>query len=302
MLFRPWKKCSLAGLVGRRLGASLACGPLLVFILLILMPPPATVAGQTAVTPDLYDLRVRFQTEARVLKIGRRESRRFETGIELVEDEVVKEYVDRIAQNLASNSGFAGPVTIKVVDAMEVNAVSFPGGFLYISSGLILAVDDEAEIAGVVAHEIAHVIARDGLRNNRYVGGGFGTDPIILGSLAGTGTNVFEGDPTTPLMSPQTLRELDADEQAMAYMQKAGYNPESLLAFLEKMQAEETVGRWEVPPIFQTHPAPAERIRLVRERISADPVTNDPPAGVGAALLDIKVRLMQQETNRPRPE
>lgn len=304
MLIRPCKRQErrkrpiFSRLPGQWVGASLALGGLLALI----PPAPAAAARQTSVTPDLNDLRVRFQTEATEIKIGRRASRRFERRIDLVEDSAVNEYVDRIAQNIAINSDVTVPVTIKVVDATEVNAVSFPGGFLYISSGLILAVDDEAEIAGVLAHEIAHVIARDGMRNNRYVGMDFGAEPIILESPNGAVTNVFEDNTTTLITSPRTLRELDADERAIQYMQKAGYNPESLLAFLEKLQAEETIERREVLPIFQTHPAPAERIRLVQERIGAEPVADNPPAGAREALQDIKARLVQRETNQARPE
>ena len=307
MLIRPGKqrkRCKrrkrriFSRLPGQRVGASLALGGLLALI----PPGPAAAAPQTSVTPDLNDLRVRFQTEATEIKIGRRASRRFERRISLVEDVAVHEYVDRIAQNLASNSDVTVPVTIKVVDATEVNAVSFPGGFLYISSGLILAVDDEAEIAGVLAHEIAHVVARDGLRNNRYVGMDFGAEPIILESPNGTVTNVFEDNRTTPITSPRTRREFEADERAMQYMKKAGYDPKSLLAFLEKLQAEETIERREVLPIFQTHPAPAERIRLVQERMGAEEVANTPPDGARDVIVAIKARLVPRATNPARPE
>ena len=263
-------------------------------VFLVLIPSISAVAERQNSVTDLEDMRVRTLTQAMEIRVGSRAARRFERAVELTQDVTLHEYVDRIAQNLASHSDITVPVTIKVVAATEVNAVSFPGGFLYITSGLILAVDDEAEIAGVVAHEIAHVVARDGLRNE--------ADPIVILSPKGAETNVFEGYRATSLTPPRSLREIDADHRAMQYMQKAGYDPQSLLAFLEKMQAEETIERSEALPIFQTHPATAERIRLVQERISAGPVTADPNAWDSDALQEIKARLMQRETSRPRPE
>ena len=97
------------------------------------------------------------------MTIGRQASRRFERRAKLLKDATIQEYVDRIAQNVAHNSDCEVPVTIKIVDSNEINAFSFPGGFLYINSGLILGIDEEAELAAVIAHEIAHVVARDGM-------------------------------------------------------------------------------------------------------------------------------------------
>src|SRR5204863_1838561 len=87
-----------------------------------------------------------------------------EASVKLVEDPVVTEYVNRIAQNLVRNSDAQVPFTIKVIDSDEINAMALPGGFFYVNSGLILAADEEAELAGVMAHEIAHVAARHATR------------------------------------------------------------------------------------------------------------------------------------------
>src|SRR5262249_48741435 len=95
---------------------------------------------------DLNDMRVKVQTTATEMNIGRQWSRRFERRAKLLKNATVQEYVDRIAQNVGRNSDVQVPITIKIVDSNEINAISFPGGFLYINSGLILAVDDEAEI------------------------------------------------------------------------------------------------------------------------------------------------------------
>src|SRR2546425_3006220 len=134
---------------------------------------------------DLDDMRVKTATRAREMTIGRQASRRFERQIKLIKDPAVLEYVGRIAQKVAANSDVAVPITIKVVESDTVNAISYPGGFLYVTRGLILAVDDEAEIAGVVAHEIAHVVARDGMKNSAYLGTGAGINPAAIQSPEG---------------------------------------------------------------------------------------------------------------------
>ena len=97
---------------------------------------------------DLDDMRVKTATKAREMTIGRQASRRFERRAKLIKDATVHEYVDGIAQNVAHNSDCEVPVTVKIVDSNEINAFSFPGGFLYINSGLILAVDDVGRMGG----------------------------------------------------------------------------------------------------------------------------------------------------------
>ena len=89
-----------------------------------------------------------------------------ESSVKLVQDPVVTEYVNRLGQNLVRNSDAQVPFTIKVIDSDDINAFALPGGFFYVNSGLILAADEEAELAGVMAHEIAHVAACHAAREN----------------------------------------------------------------------------------------------------------------------------------------
>ena len=102
--------------------------------------------------------------------MGRAYSQQVEHGAKMVNDPVVTEYVNRIGQNLVRNSDAKVPFTIKVIDTDEINAFALPGGFFYVNSGLILAADNEAELAGVMAHEIGHVaachVAREQTRGN----------------------------------------------------------------------------------------------------------------------------------------
>jgi len=99
-----------------------------------------------------------YTVEGQVAR-GRVYAQQIESQIKLVSDPVVTEYVNRIGQNLVRNSDAQVPFTIKVIDSDVVNAMALPGGFFYVNSGLILAADEEAEMAGVMAHEIAHVAA-----------------------------------------------------------------------------------------------------------------------------------------------
>src|SRR5437667_11245175 len=174
-------------------------------------------------------MRVKVQTKATEMNIGRQSSRRFERRAKLLTNATVQEYVDRIAQSVGRNSDVQVPITIKIVDSNEINAISFPGGFLYINSGLILAVDDEAELAGVIAHEIAHVVARDGMKNSFYLGNG---TSIVLPTVEVGGGLGEAGGFLIPRASP---REMDADRRGIQYMQKAGYDPKALVTFLERM-------------------------------------------------------------------
>jgi predicted Zn-dependent protease len=217
-----------------------------------------TTSVGSAQTIDINDMRVKTQTRAREMTIGRQASRRFERTAKLVKDAAVLAYVDGIAQTVARNSDSAVPITTKVVDSAEVNAFSYPGGFLYVNSGLIVAVDDEAEIAAVIAHEIAHVVARDGMRDSRYLGTtSNGNSPIVADS----------GGYLVPLRAVTSPRETAADSHAIQYLQKAGYDAAALVRFLQRMQATEPAQLESVLTMFQTHPPTAERIRLVQGQI-----------------------------------
>jgi predicted Zn-dependent protease len=230
-------------------------------------------------TVDLNEMRVKVQTRAREMTIGRQASRRFERRAKLIKDATVLEYVDRIAQNVARNSDCEVPVTIKVVDSTEVNAFSFPGGFLYINSGLILGIDEEAELAAVIAHEIAHVVARDGMKDSSYLGTGTGANPVVIPSSPGSGE---VGGYLIPLRFAASSRETDADSRGIQYLQKAGYDPTALVTFLQKMRPKEESDVNRVLAMFQTHPPTAERIRLAQERIGTVTTAhqpNEPKAG-----------------------
>src|SRR5947199_8647679 len=171
---------------------------------------------------DLNEMRVKVQTKATEMNIGRQWSRRFERRDKLLKNATVQEHVDRIGQNVGRSSDVQVPITIKIVDSNEINAISFPGGFLYINSGLILAVDDEAEIAGVIAHEIAHVVARDGMKTSFYLGTG---TSIALPTVEAGGELSEAGGFLIPLNFRASPRAMDAARRGVQYMDETGTCP-----------------------------------------------------------------------------
>src|SRR4051795_5118379 len=107
---------------------------------------------------------VNFYSLEKEIALGKGLAQEVERSAKMIDDPVVTEYVNRVGQNLVRNSDARVPFTIKVIDSDEVNAFALPGGFFYVNSGLILAADNEAELAGVMSHEIAHVAARHATR------------------------------------------------------------------------------------------------------------------------------------------
>jgi beta-barrel assembly-enhancing protease len=187
-----------------------------------------------------------------------------------VQDPVVTEYVNRIGQNLVRNSDAQVPFTIKVIDSDEVNAFALPGGFFYVNSGLILAADEEAELAGVMAHEISHVAARHGMRQmTRANIAQISTIPLIFVG-GGIGYAVYEaaglGLPLT-FMKFQRNFEAEADYLGLQYMYKTGYDPQAFISFFEKIQAKEKKKPGTIAKAFASHPQTPDRIAASQKEI-----------------------------------
>ena len=142
---------------------------------------------------------------------GKQYSMEIEKQSHLVTDPVVVEYVNRVGQNIVKNSDCKVPFTIKVLDADEINAMALPGGFFYVNSGLILAADEEAELAGVMAHETAHVCAHHAAREmTRMNYMQIGSIPLMIFTQGTwTGYGIYEASQlAVPLTFLQFSREL----------------------------------------------------------------------------------------------
>ncbi len=204
--------------------------------------------------------------------MGRAYSQQVEHGAKMVSDPVVTEYINRLGQNLVRNSDAKVPFTIKVIDTDELNAFALPGGFFYVNSGLILAADNEAELAGVMAHEIGHVaachVAREQTRSNIA---NLATIPLIFvpGGWAvyeGTQAALSIGVPLTFMKFSRTF-EAQADFLGMEYMYKAGYDPQSFISFFEKVEAQEKKKPGTIAKAFASHPMTPDRVAAAQQEM-----------------------------------
>ena len=245
------------------------------------------------------------------IKIGKSYAMQLEQSMKMVQDPVVNEYVNRIGQNLVRNSDAKVPFTIKVVDSDEINAMALPGGFFYVNSGLILAADDEAELAGVMAHEIAHVALRHATRGQTradianimtipliFVGGGIG---YAAREAAGIGL------PMTFLKFSRGF-EAEADYFGLQYMYKAGYDPNAFANFFEKIQAQEKKKPGSLAKAFSTHPQTPDRIEKTQEEIAKILPPRDQYIETTSEFNEVKARLAAIEnkhkvddTNQNKP-
>ncbi len=191
----------------------------------------------------------------------------------MVTDPVVEEYVNRIGQNIVKNSDAKVPFTIKVIDSDEINAFALPGGYFFVNSGLILAADNEAELAGVMAHEIAHVAAHHQAREmTRMNYANLGMVPLVmLTGYSAVGYGIYEA---SAVAAPLTFLEFqrDFEEQAdwlgVEYMYEAGYDPQQLIAFFEKIEALEKTKPGLISKTFATHPQTPARVERTQHEIA----------------------------------
>jgi predicted Zn-dependent protease len=209
----------------------------------------------------------------REMSLGKALAQEVERSSKLIDDPVVTEYVNRVGQNLVRNSDAKVPFTIKVIDSDEVNAFALPGGFFYVNSGLILRAQEESELAGVMAHEIAHVAARHGTKNATK--GELTQIAAMVGSIfipySMAGYAMYQGlNLAIPLTFLKFSRdaEREADFLGLQYMYKAGYDPNSYVTFFERIQADEKRRPGTIPKVFSTHPPTPDRIENTQKEIA----------------------------------
>jgi beta-barrel assembly-enhancing protease len=235
------------------------------------------------------------------IKMGKMYSEEVEKSSRFITDPVIDEYINRIGQNIVKNSDCKVPFTIKVIDSDEINAFALPGGFFYVNSGLILAADEEAELAGVMAHETAHVCAHHAVREmTRMNYAQLGTIPLIF--MGGwTGYGIYEaasiGIPITFLKFSRDF-EAQADYLGVQYMYRAGYDPQAFISFFEKIQALEKRKPGLVAKAFEDHPQTPDRILHTQEEIARILPAKDEYMVTTSEFDDVKARLARIENKR----
>lgn len=217
---------------------------------------------------------INFYSIDKEVNVGRQFAQEVDRSAKLVEDPIIVEYVNKVGQNLVLHSDAKVPFTIKVIDSDEINAFALPGGFFYVNKGLILAADNEAEMAGPMAHEIAHVAARHGVEQaSKGEIVNWSTLPLIfVGGWGGFGARQ-----AASLLIPMGFlkfsraAEYEADTLGVQYLWATGYDPRAMATFFEKLQAQEKKKPGTVARIFSTHPMVGDRIDRVNSLIARFP-------------------------------
>ncbi len=241
-----------------------------------------------------------YSTESEI-KMGKSYAMEIEKSTKFITDPTVTEYINRVGQNIVKNSDCKVPFTIKVIDSDEINAMALPGGFFYVNSGLILAADEEAELAGVMAHETAHVCAHHAAREmTRANYAQIGSIPLIfIGGWAGYG--IYEA---ANLAIPMTFLEFSREFEAQAdylglqYMYRAGYDPQAFVTFFEKIQDLEKHKAGLVARAFSNHPQTPDRIAHSQEEIAKILPPRDEYMVTTSEFDDVKARLARIENKR----
>ncbi|MCU0229460.1 MAG: M48 family metallopeptidase [Bryobacterales bacterium] len=213
---------------------------------------------------------VNFYSLEKEIALGKQLATEIERQAKIVDDPIISEYVNRVGQNLVRNSDVKVPVSIKVIDSDEVNAFALPGGFFFVNTGLIMRADNEAELAGVMGHELAHIAARHGTRQaTRGQIINLASLPLLF--VGGwTGYAIRQGAglaiPMTFLTFSRGFEE-EADLLGIQYLYKAGYDPASYVDFFEKLQAMEKRKPGTLSKVFRSHPLTEDRIKNSQETI-----------------------------------
>jgi beta-barrel assembly-enhancing protease len=255
----------------------------------------------TRIGPKNVGRGLNYYSLEREIALGRELADQVEQSTKLVTDPVVTSYVKRIGQNLVHYSDSRVPFTIKVIDSDEINAFALPGGFFYVNSGLILAADSEAELAALMAHEIAHVAARHATRNltRQQTWNAVSNSLLFIGGPAG-----FAIAEIASIAGPMNFlkfsrdAEREADRLGLQYEYAAGYDPQALIQFFERLQAQKKEKHNKVARMFSTHPMTAARITSAQAEIRTCFPERDSYIVDTSEFAAMKARLIALQGNR----
>jgi predicted Zn-dependent protease len=237
---------------------------------------------------------VNFYSLEKEIALGKSMAQQVERNARIINDPIIAEYVNRVGQNLVRNSDAKVPFTIKLVDDESVNAFALPGGFFFVNSGLFLRADNEAELAGVMAHEIAHVAARHGTKQaTRGQLINYASIPLIfLGGWTGYGIRQAAGF-AIPMgfLTFSRAAESQADLLGLQYMYKTGYDPTSFADFFEKLLSDQKRKPGTLSKVFASHPPTGDRITSTQKRIDELLPARPQYVVTSSEFLDVQARL-----------
>src|SRR5689334_16581086 len=304
--------------VSRRFSMMRFAAVSVVSILALALAAPASFAKDKKNDPDEIGNRdvgkgVNLYSLEKEIALGKQLAQEVERQAKIIDDPIIAEYVNRVGQNLVRNSDAKVPFTIKVLDSEEVNAFALPGGFFFVNSGLMLKAESEAELAGVMAHEIAHVAARHGTKQATK-GELINIASIPLIFMGGwTGYAIRQGAglaiPLGFLKFSQSM-ESEADFLGLQYLYKSGYDPTAFVDFFEKIQSLEKKKPGTLAKVFSSHPPTDNRIKNAQNEIQK--ILEAKPEYVvnTSEFNDVKSRLamlhnrrkvdQKEDPNRPR--
>lgn len=201
--------------------------------------------------------------------------------MKLYNNSTVTAYVNQVGQGLVPYSDRPDiPYTFQVIDSDQINAFATMGGYVYVTTGLLKAADNEAQLASVISHEIGHIAAKHALKQMRELALAQG-----VASVAGLDRNTAVSlGVELALRRPNSRRdEFEADQKGLATLTAAGYAPSAMPAFMEKLRS-----RSAIPEFLSTHPAVSDRIRALNQAI--DPATANSGTGLDSASYRSQIR------------
>jgi predicted Zn-dependent protease len=256
---------------------------------------------------------INFYSLEKEIALGRQLAQEVQRQAKLIDDPLITEFVNRVGQNLARNSDARVPFTFQVIDDEILNAFALPGGYIFVNTGLIRTADEEAEFAGALAHEVAHVAARH-MTRQATKSQITSMMSIPLDVLLGGGWGGYAGRQAAGLGIPAMFlsfgraAETEADYLGVQYMYAAGYDPNGAISIFEKMEALKRTKPGFFAKVFSTHPMDADRIRKTQEEIQrilpAKPeyvITTSEYRNMRQRLIDMQNRRkVDDKDGRPR--
>jgi predicted Zn-dependent protease len=236
---------------------------------------PLVIAAGTAGCATVSQINIVSQEQE--LQMGAQFAAELEKDLRFIKDPEVVGYIDNLGQSLARVSQRSDiPYTFHVVDTDEVNAFAVPGGYLYVNRGLIEAAESESELAGVLGHEIGHVVGRHSARQLSQQMGLAALASIALGENPGVVAQLAAQIAATGAITHYSREmETEADRYGVQELYDAGIDPDGLATFFDKLvEMRGGAGSGKLEQFFSTHPDPGNRAADVRAQIARLPARN----------------------------